>query len=53
MTLTDYVEAVLEREVARPAAEEVFDRIARRRAVDLGRGAAEILREEREGGATS
>lgn len=51
MTLTDYVEGILEREVARPPAEEVFERIARRSLVDLGRSAADILREEREDGA--
>ena len=49
MTLTDYVEGILEREVARPPAEEVFERIARRAPVDLGRSVAEILREERTG----
>jgi hypothetical protein len=49
VTLTDYVEDILEREVARPPAEEVFERIARRTPVDLGRSVAEILREEREG----
>lgn len=48
MSLTRYVEAVLEREVARPPAEEVFERIARRSPVDLGGSVAEILREERE-----
>jgi hypothetical protein len=49
MSLTRYVEALLEREVTRPPAEEVFERIARRTPVDLGRSVAEILREEREG----
>lgn len=46
-TLTDYIQMLLEREVARPPAEEVFERIARRAPVDLGRPAAELLREER------
>jgi plasmid stability protein len=49
VTLTDYLEDILEREVSRPPAEEVFERIARRTPVDLGRSVAEILREEREG----
>jgi hypothetical protein len=49
VTLTDYIEDILEREVSRPPAEEVFERIARRTPVDLGRSVAEILREEREG----
>lgn len=48
-TLTGYVEEILEREVARPPAEEVFARIRRSAPVDLGRAAAEIVREERAG----
>ena len=46
-TLTDYIQDILEREVARPARDEVFERIARRRPVDLGRPAADVVREER------
>ena len=46
-TLTEYVEQILEREVARPVPEELFDRIARRPRVDLGEPAAELLRKER------
>lgn len=46
-TLTDYIQGILEREVARPPAEEVFERIARRRRVRLGRSAADLIREER------
>jgi hypothetical protein len=46
-TLTDYIEEVLEREVARPEAEEVFERVRSRTPVDLGESAAEILRSER------
>lgn len=46
-TLTDYVQEVLEREVARPPAEEIFDRIDRRTPVDLDIRLAEIIREER------
>ncbi len=46
-TLTDYIEEVLEREVARPRAEEVFERIRGRASVDLGQSAARILRGER------
>ncbi|HET6360630.1 MAG TPA: hypothetical protein VFH11_01075 [Gemmatimonadota bacterium] len=48
-TLTDYVQSILEREVARPPAEEVFRRIASRRPVDLRKSAADLIREEREG----
>lgn len=46
-TLTDYIQDILEREVARPPAEEVFERVARRTGVRLGRPAAELIREER------
>ena len=46
-TLTDYVEEVLEHEVARPEAEEVFERVRTRTSVDLGESAAAILRNER------
>ena len=46
-TLTDYVEEVLEREVARPPAEEVFARIRARRPVQLEVPVAELIREER------
>jgi len=46
-TLTEYVERILEREVARPQSLEVFDRIARRSRVDLGETAAELIKRER------
>ncbi|MGH2591202.1 MAG: FitA-like ribbon-helix-helix domain-containing protein [Actinomycetota bacterium] len=46
-SLTDYIQDILEREVARPPAEEVFERVARRAGVRLGRPAAELIREER------
>jgi hypothetical protein len=46
-TLTEYVERVLEREVARPVPQELFDRIARRSRVDLGEPAAELIKRER------
>lgn len=46
-TLTGYVQGILEREVARPPAEEVFERVAGRRPVRLGRPAADLIREER------
>jgi hypothetical protein len=45
--LTDYIEEILEREVSRPPAAEVFDRIERRAPVNLGRPAADLVREER------
>ena len=47
-TLTVYIEEILEREVARPPREEVLRRIRSRAAVDLGRPAAELIREDRE-----
>lgn len=46
-TLTDYIQELLEREVARPPAAEVFDRIEARPSVNLGRRAADLIREER------
>lgn len=46
-SLTDYVHGILEREVARPPADEVFERIARRSPVRLGRPAADVIREVR------
>ena len=47
-TLTAYIQEILEREVARPPREEVFERIAGRTPVKLSKPAAEIIREERE-----
>jgi len=47
MTLTDYIQQILEREVARPPASDVFDRIAHRAPVTLGRSAASLIRAER------
>lgn len=45
-SLTEYIEEILEREVARPPAEEVFARIRSREPVDLGGlSAAEIIAE--------
>lgn len=48
-SLTEYVQRLLEREVARPPAEEVFDRIDRRKPIDI-RADREIraVRKERE-----
>ena len=46
-TLTDFVQQILEREVARPAAEEVFERVAKRAPVTLSGSAADLVREER------
>jgi len=45
--LTEYIEDLLEREVARPPATEVFDRVEARRPTKLGRPAAALIREER------
>jgi len=47
LSLTDYIEEILEREIARPPAEEVFERIKRRPVVNLGVSAAEVIREAR------
>jgi len=46
-TLTEYVERILEREVARPRPQELFNRIAHRTRVDLGEPAAELIKRER------
>lgn len=46
-TLTNYIQELLEREIARPPAEEVFERVARRAPTKLGRSAADLIREER------
>lgn len=48
-TLTDYVQGILEREIARPPADEVFARIENREPVELGVPAAQLVREERGG----
>ncbi len=45
--LTDYIQRLLEREVSRPPADDVFARIAKRPPVDITRSAAELLKEER------
>ena len=45
-TLSDYIAFILEREVERPAAEEVFERVARGTPVVLGRPAAALIRHE-------
>jgi hypothetical protein len=46
-TLTDYIEEILEREVARPPAEEIFARVRKRRPVRPEVPAADLIREER------
>jgi plasmid stability protein len=48
-TLTRYIQGILEREVARPPAEDVFERIRSREPVPLDRPAADLIREERTG----
>lgn len=52
-TLTQLVEEILEREMARPPREEVFERVARRAPVELGAPAADLIREERGAGEAS
>jgi hypothetical protein len=47
MRITCDVERILEREVARPLPQELFNRIARRARVDLGEPAAELIKRER------
>ncbi len=47
-TLTDYVQGILEKELTRPPAREVFERIAGRLPVKLDLPAAELVRAERQ-----
>ncbi|MFW6010380.1 MAG: FitA-like ribbon-helix-helix domain-containing protein [Gemmatimonadota bacterium] len=47
-SLTAYIQEILEREVARPPAREVFDRLRGREPVDLGAPANQLLRRERD-----
>jgi hypothetical protein len=47
MTMTAFIQQVLEREVALPPPEEVFARVQSREPVDLGRPAAELIHEGR------
>jgi plasmid stability protein len=46
-TLTRYIEDILEREVARPPADEVFERIESAPPATLDGPAADLIREER------
>ena len=46
-SLTEYVEEILEREVALPPREEVFERIRSLEPIDLGGSAADLIRETR------
>lgn len=46
-TLTDYIQELLEREVARPEPAEVFRRIRQSSPVELPEPAAVLIREER------
>lgn len=47
-TLSSYIESLLEREINRPPAEEVFEQIHKLPRVTLARPVADYLREERE-----
>jgi plasmid stability protein len=46
-TLTEYVERILEREVARPVPQELFERITARSRANLGDRAAQLIKRER------
>lgn len=46
-SLTDYIQSLLERECARPPAEDVFARIERHAPVKLDVPVAELIRQER------
>lgn len=47
VTLTRYIQDILEREVARPPVDEVLDRVEASAPVSLGRPAADLIHEER------
>jgi hypothetical protein len=47
-TLSDFIQALLEREAERPPAEEVFERLRRLPPIEIGRPVADFIREERE-----
>ncbi|MGH2511473.1 MAG: hypothetical protein ACRDGQ_02165 [Candidatus Limnocylindrales bacterium] len=47
MPLTKYIQDILEREVARPPADEVFDRVEASSIVQLGQPAADLVHDER------
>jgi plasmid stability protein len=47
LTLTDYIQGLLEREVERPPVEEVLERIRSRPRVPLKGRAADLIRAER------
>jgi plasmid stability protein len=49
LTLTDFIQQILEREVSRPTADEVFDWIESRTPVRLDVPVSELMRQEREG----
>lgn len=44
-SLTEFIEEILEQEVARPPAEEVFARVRAREPMDIGMTAAEAIAE--------
>jgi plasmid stability protein len=46
-TLTDFIQEILEREMARPPADEVFDRVESREPVDLDISVAELIKADR------
>ena len=46
-TLTDFIQETLEREVARPPSDEVFERIENRDPVDLDITVAELIKADR------
>ncbi len=47
ISLTEYVESILRREVARPPVEELYERIKSRPPIEIGEPIAEMIRRER------
>ncbi len=48
LTITDWVENLIEREVARPSMKEVYARLRARKPMNLSPSAAEMIREDRD-----
>jgi antitoxin FitA len=48
LTITDWVENLIEREVARPSMKDVYARLRTRKPMNLNPSAAEMIREDRD-----
>lgn len=48
LTITDYVKRLIERELAKPSMEELYERLKTRKSVHLSPNAAEVIRQDRD-----